>query len=721
MRQLVLLRGAAGCGKSTWLKQNNIDQYAINVDDVRMMFQSPVLQLDGTTNISQKNDNKVWEFVRNLVRARMERGELTIVDATHSRSSLVNDWKKLCEEFRYRCVVVEFPNDLDTILKQNASRPIHKQVPVAAIENMVERIKTQPTPNWCTRTTPENFLQDFEKVKVFDFNKYEAVVHFGDIHGCFEPLQEYFNNNPFNENYFYIFVGDYVDRGIQNKEVLDFLIPLSKNHNVLFLEGNHEAWIRHFAEDHVDKIRSSEFTKYTMPHLQEIDKKELREFCRKFGQLALYDFDDKTYFVCHGGLPIIPTPFVASEELIKGVGKYEDYLDLAEYWNKRYEGQPIYQIHGHRNTENTPIKFGQVYNVCDKVEFGGNLRIVTLKHNQDPEELLIKNNTYFVNTEMHEQLPIDKDTILEMLLHSSLVQTKQLPDNVVSINFTRDAFDKKEWNDLTVRARGLFVNTNTKEIVARSYNKFFNYGERDITKLPELRRNMVFPAKAYLKYNGYLGIVGHNKESDKIFVATKSTVYGDKQKEFYSIMENSLSSKEDIYRIGGFCKNNNQSLIFEVVDPINDPHIIEYDKSEVVLLDCLDRDWDFHRSFSVKEVSEKFGLTPKQHVYTFENYDEFYDFTCMVEQEDYQLDGKYVEGFVVEDSNNFMVKFKTEYYKLWKFMRSLKERMASSHTIDTAWLYTADQNRIYAFLKKYEPEELKVKSIIDLRKEYFSQ
>jgi len=36
-------------------------------------------------------------------------------------------------------------------------------------------------------------------------------------------------------------------------------------------------------------------------------------------------------------------------------------------------------------------------------------------------------------------------------------------------------------------------------------------------------------------------------------------------------------------------------------------------------------------------------------------------------------------------------------------------------------LYTADQNRIYAFLKKYEPEELKVKSIIDLRKEYFSQ
>jgi hypothetical protein len=54
-------------------------------------------------------------------------------------------------------------------------------------------------------------------------------------------------------------------------------------------------------------------------------------------------------------------------------------------------------------------------------------------------------------------------------------------------------------------------------------------------------------------------------------------------------------------------------------------------------------------------------------------------------------------------------------------MRSLKERMANNRTVDTAWLYNAEQNRIYAFMKKYDPEELKGKSIIELRKEYFSQ
>ena len=38
-----------------------------------------------------------------------------------------------------------------------------------------------------------------------NFNK---IVCFGDIHGCFEPLKNYFDENPFNDSNFYIFLGD---------------------------------------------------------------------------------------------------------------------------------------------------------------------------------------------------------------------------------------------------------------------------------------------------------------------------------------------------------------------------------------------------------------------------------------------------------------------------------------------------------------------------------
>jgi predicted kinase len=717
MRYLVLLRGSAGSGKSTWLQNNNLDQYAINADVVRLMFQSPVMDIYGKVNISQKNDGKVWQFIRQLTEERMKRGELTIIDATHSRTSLIQDYKKLCEQYRYRCVVVEFENDVEKVLAQNASRPEVKRVPEEAIRNMCERIATQPTPNWCTKTTPDKFLEEYGEVKIFDFNKYEKIIHFGDIHGCVEPLKEYFDANPYNEGYYYVFTGDYIDRGIQNKETLEFLFELMEKPNVLFLEGNHERWLRAYSEDKLDDIRSNEFKKYTIPQIESLDKKQIREFCRRLGQLALYEFGDNIFFVCHGGYPAIPTPFTASDELILGTGKYEDYLTMEETWNKNNKSNQ-FLIHGHRNTEETPTVFGNTYNLCDKIEFGKNLRVLTFSKDGDnviQEILLIKNNTFFVNEfSTREKIVIDENNILESMMNNKLISVKRLDNNIVSLNFTRDAFFDKEWNDLTVRARGLFVNTVTKEIVARSYEKFFNFEENDSMKLNELRRNMVFPAKAFLKYGGYLGIVGYNSEKDELFIATKSTNKGEMQKQFKEL----LSKRVSLNDIKEFCKNFNQSLLFEVLDPINDPHIIKYDRQEVVLLDCIDRNWNFNRVYDLNDVAKQFGLVAKEETHVFNSYDEFYKFTEDVDKEGFRFKDVFVEGFVVEDSNGFMVKFKTKYYKFWKFMRSIKEKIGTGHEVNTAWFTTAKQNSVYAFMRNKGRDYCKEKSIIQVRDDY---
>lgn len=716
MRYLCLTRGSAGCGKSTWLSETGLDQYAINVDTVRLMFQSPVMDVNGKVNISQKNDGKVWQFVRQLIEERMKRGELTIVDATHSRTSLIQDYKKLCEKYRYRCVVIEFDNDAEKILEQNRNRPELKRVPEDVIRNMVERFATQPTPNWCIKTTPDKFLEEFGKVPVFDFNKYEKIVHFGDIHGCYEPLKEYFDKHPYNENWYYIFTGDYVDRGIQNKETLEFLFGFLDKKNVLFLEGNHERWLRMYSEDNIEEIRSKEFSKYTIPQIENIDKKLIREFCRRLGQLALYEFSGGTFFVCHGGYPAIPTPFTASDEMILGAGKYEDYLIMEGTWNSSTE-ENQYLIHGHRNTENTPVEFGRTYNLCDKIEFGGNLRVLTLSKPGIAEVELIKNNTFFINEfPEKEKVVIDESNILESMMHNKLINVKQLGDNIVSLNFTRDAFFDKKWNDLTVRARGLFVNTENKKIVARSYEKFFNFGESDSVKLPELRRNMVFPAKAYLKYNGYLGIVGYNEEKDELFIATKTTNHGDMQKQFEALLTKTVS----LDKIKTFCKDNNQSLIFEVIDPINDPHIIDYDNQRIVLLDCMDRTWEFNKSLDVFAVAKEFGIEVKEETHVFNNFNEFFDFTQNAEREGFVFEGEFIEGFVVEDANGFMLKFKTEYYKFWKFMRSIKEKLAKGHEVKTSWFITAKQNSVYAFMRDKGREYCDAHSIIEIRKDYLA-
>lgn len=51
MRVLLLLRGSAGCGKSTWIEQNGLKPYTLSADDIRMMCSSPVLNVDGKEDV----------------------------------------------------------------------------------------------------------------------------------------------------------------------------------------------------------------------------------------------------------------------------------------------------------------------------------------------------------------------------------------------------------------------------------------------------------------------------------------------------------------------------------------------------------------------------------------------------------------------------------------------------------------------------------------------
>lgn len=67
------------------------------------------------------------------------------------------------------------------------------------------------------------------------------TIAFGDIHGCSEALKTLLGAvNPTPKDTL-IFLGDYVDRGSNSKEVLDIIINLKKSHNVIALLGNHES------------------------------------------------------------------------------------------------------------------------------------------------------------------------------------------------------------------------------------------------------------------------------------------------------------------------------------------------------------------------------------------------------------------------------------------------------------------------------------------------
>ena len=118
MRNLFILRGAPGSGKSTWIKENELEPYTISTDGLRLMYQSPVTTIEGDRAISQNNDKQVWDLLMELLERRMENGELVVIDATHYKSSRINIYKDLVSKYRYRVYVVDFSNVSEEELKR---------------------------------------------------------------------------------------------------------------------------------------------------------------------------------------------------------------------------------------------------------------------------------------------------------------------------------------------------------------------------------------------------------------------------------------------------------------------------------------------------------------------------------------------------------------------------------------------------------------------------
>ena len=123
---------------------------------------------------------------------------------------------------------------------------------------MYSRFETQQIPSGITVLKPEEL--DRIWYRPMDLSQYNKIHVFGDIHGCYTALKEYMDSNGnIKEDEFYIFCGDYIDRGIENAETINYLCELSKLPNVIFLEGNHERWLWMWANNLISRSKEFEF------------------------------------------------------------------------------------------------------------------------------------------------------------------------------------------------------------------------------------------------------------------------------------------------------------------------------------------------------------------------------------------------------------------------------------------------------------------------------
>jgi predicted kinase len=379
VRKLFLLRGAPGVGKSTLLKELGVHDYALNSDMYRMALQSPLLTESGDFKINQMYGRReAWHMLYETLDKRMYNGDFVIIDATHSKPSDMVAYRALADKYRYEIIVIDFTSiPMEVAKERNLMRDEHKQVPEATIEKHYLRFKSTRVPENMTVVDYKDAKEAF-RLSPIELSHYKKIHHIGDIHGCYTALMTYLKEGV-KQDELYIFTGDYIDRGIENAEVLEYLLSIMDLPNVIFLEGNHERHLWKWANG--EKAYSYVFEEETKPALEGygISRKEVKRFCRNLKELVYYTYEDKEVLVTHGGLPVIPDNllFVSAEQIIRGVGDYKTMID--EIFNENEKGTNHYQIHGHRNFGLQPYTpDSQSFNLEGGVDSGGFLRTITL-------------------------------------------------------------------------------------------------------------------------------------------------------------------------------------------------------------------------------------------------------------------------------------------------------------------------------------------------------
>lgn len=112
---LIVLVGVSGSGKSTWASENTGPGETVSSDALRQQV--------GQSAQDQHASADAFAVLEDIVRRRLARQLLTVVDATSLEDEARARYRALAAEAGVACVAVAFPTDAATCKKRNRARP----------------------------------------------------------------------------------------------------------------------------------------------------------------------------------------------------------------------------------------------------------------------------------------------------------------------------------------------------------------------------------------------------------------------------------------------------------------------------------------------------------------------------------------------------------------------------------------------------------------------
>lgn len=393
---LVLLVGPSGSGKSSFAHKYFNPYEVVSSDVCRGMISND--------ENDQSATKEAFELLQYIVGKRLDKGLLTVVDATNVQASARKSLIELARK--------------------------HHALPAAIVLNLPQKVcearnAIRTDRNFGKHVIPQQIRQlksglrklkreGFRKIHIFNSEKEVEALEsierellysnrkdqkgpfdiIGDVHGCFDELCLLMKNlgyqitelEPNEQHYGFkvihsegrrlIFVGDLVDRGPKNPEVLKLVMSMVHTGVAFCVAGNHDVKLQKKLNG--KRVALTHGLAETMEQLEkESDrfKMEVKEFL--YGLISHYVFDEGNLVVAHAGLreemqgkaSAAVRAFCLYGET---TGEIDEYgLPVRYDWAEEYRGRSMV-VYGH-----TPIPkaewLNNTINIDTACVFGGQL------------------------------------------------------------------------------------------------------------------------------------------------------------------------------------------------------------------------------------------------------------------------------------------------------------------------------------------------------------
>lgn len=708
--KLYILSGISASGKSTLtnnlLRQGLPSDAIISSDTIRKNILGTNFFTDengiGETLIGWNTSQKeVFEIIDQILHLRLKQKLTTVLDATNLTDKVRSHYVEIAKKHGVESEVIIFDVSVD-ILKERLSKR-HERFDSSVIDkqsNIFEKTSKFPY-----------FIFDNNKKVVLIPNLLSTIKLdvVGDVHGMFSELESILEKNNwfFNGKFFenkdterkILFLGDIIDRGLENIKTLQAVYEGCKAGNTYFLLGNHEAKLINSYDQYISQsiVRgrslSNAETFMELLALPEEDQKQLISFLRNS-----------------------PISYCIHVDKNKEITKNEESIALRFAFNHAdnayydpYKTPYSYALYGNRNKlsedKDTDSQYEKNYlsNLNKYIYFRGHVvatseqdHIFSLEDNQafSGNLVMLPFDNYLekvYNNNMESNYKIFKDTIMkqktdynfndrvkdkisflkeldklqkEGLVHDGWKKDENgdkvpHPDGFKIYKYAKKIFYKRLWktNPIFEKARGIVLDI-AGNIVVHPFDKIYNYSEYDTGLDIEKDRSV----HVVEKLNGFMGCVSKHPFKKELLLSTTGSLTSP----FVQYIKDCIDPELEKNLLKYFT-NNKETLMFEVIHP-EDKHIIEYPEEKNGLWLIGARGLNFEdkpvSEIELDKIADQIGV---KRGFWYEA-----KFGDVLEK----LQNSELEGFMIRDAktDDTLMKVKTNYYLLTKFIGRLNTK-----------------------------------------------